>query len=120
MLSKTEKYIKQINSLLGCIEKEQKSLSNKLSNRDKQVSSLYHEIEMTSFNASRGFLLAKQLQKVLRERREIKNELAISQMISRSVNMNDLQIALGDVIKKAEEMKKKQQREEVLKDKKIG
>jgi hypothetical protein len=46
----------------------------KMSRVDREISNIYHEIEFEVFNASRGYMLAKQLQEKLKERRIIKNE----------------------------------------------
>ena len=56
-------------------------LSKKLSEADKLVSDIYHQIEYENFNACDGYKLAKKMQIALRERRGIKNEMAIIQHI---------------------------------------
>lgn len=46
-----------------------------LSQADKSVSAIYHEIEMTTFDAAAGYRLARRLKEVLLHRRSIKREL---------------------------------------------
>ena len=66
-----------INSILSLIDdamstfEENKTL---MAERDKEVTDLYHEIELTKFNAYGGYRLAKELHTVLQERRQYKNE----------------------------------------------
>ena len=49
---------------------------------DKEISDIYHYIELYAFNASDGYKLAKMLKDRLNRRREIKNELEILNRIS--------------------------------------
>lgn len=46
-----------------------------LSTVDHEVNDIYHRIEQSKFNACNGYLLARELQMKLRERRRIKQEL---------------------------------------------
>ena len=57
------------------------NLSKKISQADKLISDIYHQIEYENFNACEGYKLAKKMQVALRARRGIKNEMAIIQHI---------------------------------------
>lgn len=57
------------------------SLSKKLSEADKRVADVYHQVEYTKFNACDGYKLAKKMQDALRIRRGIKNEMSVMHYI---------------------------------------
>lgn len=61
---------------------------NSIIDRDKEVVDLYHEIELTNFNAYEGYRLAKELQTVLKERRECKNENRTLEILVDFLNKN--------------------------------
>jgi len=54
-----------------------------LSRADKEISDIYHNIELTSFNACQGYMYCKRLQGALRNRRRIKNEMEIIGYVGR-------------------------------------
>lgn len=62
------------NKLLE-LEDYSRTMNQSLSKTDKEISKIYHELETTNFNASRGYFYAKSLQGLLRKRRFIKTEL---------------------------------------------
>ena len=108
MSVKAKKYMEQVRSILSCVEKEQKSLAQQLSALDKEVTSKYHEIEMTDFNASKGYSLACELQHILRERRKVKNELAIWNVVIQSIDIKNLTTSFQSALEKIVNLEKKQ------------
>ena len=71
--------IREIQSLMS--DDYIAKLSKKMSEADKNVSNVYHQIEYQNFNACEGYKLAKKMQIALRERRSVKNEMAVIQHI---------------------------------------
>ncbi len=53
------------------------SLSIELSNQDKAIQDILHYIEFNNFSASKGYALAKEIQKIRNKRRKIKIKLDI-------------------------------------------
>jgi len=68
-------YSDQLINIYNNIEDSFKELSDKLSCIDIEQQKVLHELENNSFNAYKGYLLAKQLKEIRIERRKIKNEL---------------------------------------------
>jgi uncharacterized protein (UPF0335 family) len=65
----------------GLVVKRNK-LNEDVSKVDKKLSEFYHGIEAKKFNACEGFYIAKDLQKILRQRRNIKfQHMQISQLV---------------------------------------
>ena len=69
------KYVNQLEGITRRMEKDLKKLSLKQSEYDKLISEKYHRIETSTFNASEGYYLAKDLQELLRKRRSVKDEI---------------------------------------------
>lgn len=67
--------LQEIKSYTKTLEKDRTKLRNTLTELDKEMNRMYHIIENTHFDASRGYCLAKQLQDVLHKRRKIKDEI---------------------------------------------
>lgn len=75
-----------MSSEVNRVEDYVTELRNSLSTVDKGISEIYHDIEMTNLSASKGYLFAKNLQILLRERRRIKNTLKQTSSIQAEVN----------------------------------
>lgn len=74
------KLIQEITSftkLVGAAENKKDALLQGLSQVDKEVSDIYHYIENGRFNAYKGWCAFDLLQKTLRRRRKIKNQLSV-------------------------------------------
>jgi len=81
------KKVKEIQELIS--DDYISSLSKKMSEADKRVADVYHQVEYTKFNACDGYKLAKKMQDALRIRRGIKNEMAVMNYI-RTYGVSDL------------------------------
>ena len=60
--------------LLNHIENNWDSIYDGIGQADRETQDILHEMELTSFNASEGYALAKKLQEVRQRRRRLKNE----------------------------------------------
>ena len=80
------KFLKEVKTLKRRIDDERENLTNLLSDLDKEMSRLYHNVEATNFNAAEGYCYAKKMQDTLRKRRVVKQEL--QKLHSLSTNMN--------------------------------
>ena len=72
-------YIESINNFIEALhemEKEEMNLAQAQSKADLKREEILHKIELTTFNASGGYKIAKELQGIQKERREVKNRLA--------------------------------------------
>jgi prefoldin subunit 5 len=78
--------IKEINN----INEKKKHLKEELSMYDKQISSIYHELEVSKINACQGYKVAKRLQEILRKRRVVKNQLNEINTFFQSIEINNL------------------------------
>ncbi|MCY8944341.1 hypothetical protein [Bacillus atrophaeus] len=67
-------YVNVIDSILEAMSDDYSDLKKALSDIDKRVSEVYHQIEKSSFNVVQGYHLAKELKDVLQKRRVIKGE----------------------------------------------
>lgn len=67
-------YLTEIEKLMLNIKRDMAALDKKQSEYDKQISKIYHKIELEKFNACDGYLYAKRLKDVLQKRRLVKNE----------------------------------------------
>lgn len=68
------------------------TLNKELSQADKEISRIYHEIENTNFNAAQGYQLAKKLQQALRHRRQIKLNYEILQILTPFLSQNQQRV----------------------------
>jgi|GEM_PF-4102660 len=94
--------VKYGNVLIETINKmkeDYESLIALQSEYDKKVSNIYHDIETNNFNASVGFKKYKELQKVLRERRVIKHELAKIQRLHQSLSATQMESKISKIVK---------------------
>jgi hypothetical protein len=80
---------------LNTIEKEWGSWVDDLKQCEMETQDLLHEIELTNFNAYRGYLLCKQLQDVRQRRRQLKNKMEILRTLKEFIENNkQLKISL--------------------------
>lgn len=76
-----ERIASTILSLLAEIETIYKDNQDLIYEREQESTDLSHEIEFSNFNAFEGFRLARELQTVLQERREYKNDNETMQIL---------------------------------------
>lgn len=95
-----DNYLEQIQSIIVDFHNKEKRLREQYSTCDKAVIDLYHQIEMSNFNACEGYFYAKRLQEVLRKRRAIKMELQKLQSFNDNINLNYLKNAINKTKKK--------------------
>jgi hypothetical protein len=74
-------WIRKIEELIDEIEDEYKKQRMRLSDIDKSLQTVLHELERVKFNVVNGYYLAKRIQDLRMERRSIKNDLEQSQRI---------------------------------------
>lgn len=79
----TADMIDSLIDIVSGLSERSADLIAELSRADKEISDIYHNIELTSFNAYQGYMYCKQLQTVLRNRRRIKNEIEIIGYVGR-------------------------------------
>ncbi len=69
--------LKNINEFFMNMEDTEKSLSTELSNKEAERDDLLHEIELSKLNAIERMQVYAKLEKVLQERRTIKDKIAL-------------------------------------------
>lgn len=69
------KTLRHLDELTG--EKRVIALSKELSDWDKQLTDMYHEIEVSNFNAADGYKIYRKMRTLLTSRRQVKNELTL-------------------------------------------
>lgn len=82
--------IKEVETLLNSLEqvKESENTYRKLmSQYDKDLSDIYHQIECGTFNAAQGYKKLMDLKGLLLERRKVKNEHFFLQSLTTSFNI---------------------------------
>lgn len=89
--------IKIMRDQMKIVETKKKELEKELSTYDKKLSEFYHKVEGATFNASEGYYIAKSLQDLLHERRNIKFEWA------QLNNLTSIQQGSLDKIKSSEQ-----------------
>ena len=62
------------------------SLGEQLSTYDSRLSDLYHVLEMNNLNIVQSYKFVKEMQKICKERRIVKNDLAISGTYKNHIN----------------------------------
>lgn len=86
-MSLAEELVTRMLKCIGDAEEIYDSNYDNVKVKEAETQDLLHEIELSNFNASQGCILAKELQKVRRERRKMKDE-------------NELLFYLYDMVKK--------------------
>lgn len=80
------------------------SLSERLSTQDSKLSDLYHVLESNNLNASQSCKFVKEMQLVCKERRIIKNDLAISNTyknhINKLINLDNRKLLITELNKR--------------------
>ena len=80
----TADIVESLMAFVTTLDQRVTELSGELSNADKEISDIYHAIELESFNAYQGWAFCKRLQTVLKRRRKIKNEMDIIHYVGNS------------------------------------
>ncbi|GAB6172010.1 hypothetical protein JCM15765_14880 [Paradesulfitobacterium aromaticivorans] len=92
---------------LNTIEKDWDTWVDDLKTCEQEIQDLLHEIELTKFDACRGYQLCKQLQQVRQRRRKLKDQMEINSHLRDFIDCNkQLKISLFKVLssmKKTEE-----------------
>lgn len=88
-------YLVSISKPLVAIEETKQRLQNEIDNLykelgkvDKELNEFYHKLEENKFNASEGYHLSLKGQKILRNRRNLKQELQLMNTLFGSLNNN--------------------------------
>ena len=89
--------VSELKRVLKEVERDEKELNNNLSNFDKEITDILHQIEFGGYNASQGAILTKSLREVLRKRREVKD---------RNILVNKMRGKISSAIKSAEDTNK--------------
>ena len=90
--------INKIRDVLSGSDVRQTELSEKLSGIDKEIVDIEHYIEFGKFNAYQGWMCFKMLQNLLKQRRKIKNEQQVLNLIKQCKISGDSIAALAQVI----------------------
>lgn len=94
---------------LNAVEKEWGSWHEDLSQCNMEIQDLLHEIELTKFDAYRGYKLCKQLQEVRQRRRDIKNKIEVLKYLKDFYDNNKkLKIELYKVLTNMEQIEENQ------------
>ena len=72
------KKVIESSKILDELDKFEESIPNLQQEIDYKVSDLYHYLENTPMDSKKSYRFCKELKKILIERREIKNNIAIS------------------------------------------
>lgn len=117
-LQKFNEGLKEIEAALKKINNIKNDKNKELSIIDSKISDIYHYIENYNYNAVQGAKVLKLLKQNLKDRRNIKNELATIEgvLTSLSCNFNKNTKKIQKYIKSENDIKKYLCRTEVLKD----
>lgn len=74
-MSVSDVLFEQLRSLHVDVTETKADLSRRLSEYDRKVSAIYHELENDNFGVLGGYRYAKRLQDVLQKRRIVKHEM---------------------------------------------
>ncbi|WP_137743425.1 hypothetical protein [Robertmurraya siralis] len=86
MMCLASKYINQLEGTLVGIKTDMKKLHEKLTEYNKSINEIYHDIEVSNFNACEGFYFSKSLQEILQKRRLVKTELFRLEQLHRALS----------------------------------
>ena len=81
-------YIKNFVDTINCVEDEWNSVYDEIGKLDLEISDLLHEIELTDFNEVEGFQIAKEIQKIRKRRRYLKNYQEIIKYLKEFIDKN--------------------------------
>lgn len=96
---------------LNAIEKDWGSWIDELKRCEEETQDLLHEIELTKFDASRGYRLCRDLQEVRQCRRRLKDEIEVVRVLKEFLDSNkQLKISLFKVLTNMERVEEGQGR----------
>lgn len=94
---------------LNLIEKDWVSWQDELLICEQEIQDLLHEIELTKFDAARGYQLAKQIQEVRQRRRQLKDYMEITKHLKEYLDVNkQMKITLFKVLTAMEKTEENQ------------
>jgi hypothetical protein len=102
-LSLAMMHSKQLLGTVNKIHKDLEMLNEKISIYDKEVSKIYHLIEVTKLTPDEGFNISLKLQEVLRLRRKTKYEISRIKYLIKSIDSDSLK---QQVVQTKQNMKK--------------
>lgn len=105
-------HINEIMKLFEEMESDKEILISEQSKKDQEISDVLHILETLHFNAAEGYNLAKKLQKLRIERRNIKNKLQQNQCLDKIINtykQAGVQTLLLSTYNKLNNMERKQE-----------
>lgn len=104
-LDKIKKDVNLFSDTLKDLRKRKQELLDLQSEVDKEISDIYHYIELNNLNAYQGWLMYKMLQYRLKRRRVIKDELSIiKHLVKCNINTQSLS-EIQDMIKNMDNRK---------------
>jgi hypothetical protein len=77
-------------SLVKEAQEERQRMDARLSEVDKAIADITHELEVVRLNAIQAYKVTVRLQELLRERREIKHEIAAMRSLCDSIRSHNL------------------------------
>lgn len=90
-MCKASKYAQSLQSVIDTMVEDREKLIKSLSHYDRELSSVYHEIEESNANACSGYYYYKRMQTILRKRRVCKHELSKMTTLFHNLRMKDVQ-----------------------------
>lgn len=100
---------KNFLTTLNIVEKDWGAWHEDLKQCELEVQDLLHEIELTKFDAYRGYRLCKQLQEVRQRRRKLKEKMEILKGLKEFVDNNkQLKISLYKTLSTMEKIEEQQ------------
>ncbi|MFK7678711.1 hypothetical protein ACI3ER_11775 [Bacillus sp. Wb] len=96
-MSKAREVLLEIQRSVRELEKSSYNLKKDLSKVDRQINDVYHEIEVMELDKEKCFEMHIKLQKLLRQRREIKLEITYFKEANDQLQLDeDLRIKIHD------------------------
>ena len=94
----------EVSKMLDELDDFKDNISSNLQSYDYKLSDLYHKLEGMMLNSKNCYRFCKELKKVLNERREYKNNLAVFNEYEKSINkmlngINNRKIFLASICK---------------------
>lgn len=84
------KHLEKLDQIEKEISDDFDFLSRTISQYDKELSEIYHSIEVARFSASQGYKMMKELQDLLKKRRIAKNEYSRMTSLVKTINFQSL------------------------------
>ncbi|RYI30458.1 hypothetical protein EVU96_08580 [Bacillus infantis] len=101
------KYIDQIEEMMNGVKKDMMHLRSKSSYYDKEISSIYHRLELNNFNACEGYYIAKNLKELVQKRRLVKIEYLRLESLHNSLKIQTIEKDIHGVRKVIDKSKEK-------------